>query len=180
MKNQWMKKNGCKFASDAVFNGDWNALRGLMVSKGISADCPWPTNETKKVKVTTWARKYVSTHPNGELVQHDMEVEIGYGTPLLHQVVIAEGIDNKRTYRPGLQMLLENGADINLQDRQNGYTALHYACMLCRSYLMQFLISKKADLDILSKDGRKPAEMMPRWCKTVIRRPQNKEEEDDD
>jgi ankyrin repeat protein len=180
MKTQFGKRNGCKFASDAVLRGDWVALHGLMVQGGLSADCPFPSNESVPVQLTTWARRYNSTHPNRSLIKHELEAEISFGTPLLHQVVMAEGIDNKKSFAPGIKLLLDRGADIDLQDRANGYTALHIACMLCRSNLMEFLLSKKAKRDIKSWDGQIATELMPRWCKTVIKADSSTDEADYD
>lgn len=172
MATKWGKRNGCKFASDAVMRGDWLALYGLLMQGGINADCPYPSRETTKFNIITWARRYNSTHPNRDLIKHDMKVEFTYGTPLLHQVVMTEGITNKASHRPGLKVLLDNGADINLQDKANGYTALHVACMLCRTTLIDFLISKNADRSIESHDGEIATDLMPRWCKTVVKAPE--------
>lgn len=169
MKSQWGKRNGCKFASDAVLKGDWLALHGLLLQGGLSADCPFPSNEKVKVPLVTWAKRYNSTHPDQTLIRHELEAEISYGTPLLHQVVIAEGIENKASFVPGLKLLIERGADINLQDNAQGDTALHVACSLCRTGLIDFLMQKRAKRDIRNKKGKTATEMMPRWCKTIIK-----------
>lgn len=172
MKTQWGKRNGCKFASDAVLRGDWVALYGLLIQGSANADCPFPVQAPVPLKLTTWARRYNSTHPNRDLVKHSLTAEITYGTPLLHQVVMAEGVDNQKSFRQGLDVLLKNGADINLQDKTNGYTALHVACMLCRSHLMEYLLSKKADRTKKDFKGKTATELMPKWCKTVVKAPQ--------
>lgn len=179
MKSQWGKRNGCKFASDAVLNGDWGALYGLMIQSGLSAECPYPSNQGSSLNIVTWSRRFNTTHPNRDLVRHDIKAEIHYGMPLLHQVVVAEGIENKKSFRQGLQVLLDNGADIDAQDSKYGYTALHWACMLCRSHLMQYLIEQRADRSITSYSGKTATEMMPKWCKTVIRHPSDTEEEEE-
>jgi hypothetical protein len=169
MKSQWGKRNGCKFASDAVLKGDWKALTGLMIQGGLSADCPFPSNETHTIKLVTWAQRYNSTHSDPQLIPHNLEAKVSYGTPLLHQAIIAEGIDNKRSFKHGLQFLLDRGADIDLQDDSDGNTALHIASMLCRTQLIEFLISKKAKRDVENDDGLVAIETMPKWCKHIVR-----------
>lgn len=146
------------------------ALHGLMLQGGISADCPFPSNERRApLKIVTWARRFNSNHPNRDLIKHELEADISFGTPLLHQAVIAEGITNKVSFRPGLKLLLGMGANINLQDKAHGYTALHLACMLCRTSLIDYLIENGAKRDIPANNGKNALEMMPRWCKTVVK-----------
>jgi len=146
------------------------ALHGLMLQGGVSADCPFPSNERQTpIKVVTWARRFNSTHPNRDVIKHELEAEISFGTPLLHQAVIAEGITNKQSFRPGVKLLLDMGADIDMQDKAKGYTALHLACILCRTSLIDYLLEKGARRDILAKNGKSATEMMPRWCKKVLK-----------
>lgn len=171
MATKWGKRNGCKFASDAVLKGDWLAVFGLLMQGSINANCPYPSNNGPRLNIVTWARRYNSTHPNRDLIKHELTADVTYGTPLLHQTVMSEGITNKASHKPGLKVLLDNGADINLQDKSNGYTALHVACMLCRSHLIDYLLSRKADRTILSHDGDLATDLMPRWCKTVVKAP---------
>lgn len=181
MQSKWGKRNGCKFASDAVLNGDWKALIGLMAQNGLSAHCAFPAGTLPiPLKIVTWARRYNSTHPNNQLIRHELKATISAGMPLLHQVVIAEGVLNSKSFRPGLQLLLDRGADIDAQDKEYGYTALHWACKLCRSQLMQYLIEKKANRNVKSFDGETPTELMPKWCKTVIRKATDVVEDEED
>lgn len=145
------------------------ALHGLMVQGGVAPDCPYPSNERQTLNIVTWAHRYNSTHPNRDLIKHELKAVISFGTPLLHQVVMAEGVTNRVSFRPGLKLLLDRGADINKQDQANGYTALHLACLLCRTALIDFLLERGAQRDIRASNGKTATEMMPKWCKKVIR-----------
>lgn len=177
MKSQWGKRNACKFASDAVLNGDWTALFYLITHSGASADCKYPSDQPQTLNIVTWANRYNANHPRQDLVKHDLKAEISYGTPLLHQVVMAEGVTNKKSFRPGLKVLLDAGADIDAQDLKHGYTALHVACKLCRTSLVEYLLANKADRTIEDYDGRVATDLFPRWCKMTVRYPPNEDDE---
>lgn len=169
MATKWGKRNGCKFASDAALRGDWLALHGLILQGSANADCPYPASTPVRLDIVTWAKRFNSNHPNQDLIKHDLKAEVSYGTPLLHQVVMAEGLANKQSYKPGLKLLLDNGADIDLQDKADGNTALHVACKLCRTTLIDYLLSRKANRKIENLDGEIATDLMPRWCKTVVK-----------
>lgn len=62
-----------------------------------------------------------------------------------------------------LQLLLEEGADINGQDA-SGHTALHQACILgCKERIVRYLIQKGADPQITSKAGHTVLDLARNW-----------------
>ncbi|KAJ3261416.1 Ankyrin repeat domain-containing protein 40 [Boothiomyces macroporosus] len=55
---------------------------------------------------------------------------------------------------------LENGADINNQNKMNGWTALHWACSRGQEELIKILLNRGADANLLDNKQRKPIDLM--------------------
>ena len=58
---------------------------------------------------------------------------------------------------------IERGADVNSQSSSNGYTALHWACHFGYVYIIQCLIQRGANHNIMSKTPiqKTPFELIP-------------------
>lgn len=95
-----------------------------------------------------------------------MDLEISHGIPLLQLAVISEGIENK-SQKPLINFLVKNGAQLELQD-EAGNTALHYACSLCRTNLIEVLVKKGASFKTENFTKQTPIDVMPDWCKSKI------------
>ncbi|KAJ3276169.1 Ankyrin repeat domain-containing protein 40 [Terramyces sp. JEL0728] len=60
---------------------------------------------------------------------------------------------------------LENGADINNQNKMNGWTALHWACSRGHEELVKILLNRGADANLLDTKQRKPIDLMKKETK---------------
>ena len=65
----------------------------------------------------------------------------------------ALSIAASRRYGPGVTTLINNGADLNTQDR-DGWTALHYATYADNELYVEQLLKAGIDPTIISNDGR--------------------------
>eukprot|EP00906_Rhabdomonas_costata_P028603 RCo040485 len=57
------------------------------------------------------------------------------------------------------RFLEREGMHVNTQNPQSGWTALHFAAFRDDTLLIAFLVNHKADLEVVSSDGRTPLQV---------------------
>ncbi|KAJ2259889.1 hypothetical protein GGI01_003349 [Coemansia sp. RSA 376] len=80
-----------------------------------------------------------------------------------------------REWRPIAELLILNGAFVNIPDDVHGFTPLHMACLADNAGVVKYLTDKGADPLILSTDGRlalamllPPGERIPSAARAII------------
>ncbi|XP_069700731.1 uncharacterized protein [Periplaneta americana] len=69
---------------------------------------------------------------------------------------------------PVARLLLQRGADLNLQDSSDGFTPLHAAASGGHLQIVQCLVDHAANLRIYSKSGRTPLHVAIAWKHTAV------------
>jgi ankyrin repeat protein len=81
----------------------------------------------------------------------DPDVRDNFGATALHEAIFESNLEV-------IQLLLDNGFDVNAQVPSNGYTPLHYAVWLNKPEAVKLLLSYNADKSIKDKKGFTPLE----------------------
>lgn len=88
------------------------------------------------------------------------EPDVDGNTPLI--LAVTKGL------KQVLNILLENGADLNYRNSKDGNTALHYAVMINNPEMLLTLLSRKPILSIRNKNEQTPIEISATCANTEI------------
>jgi ankyrin repeat protein len=81
----------------------------------------------------------------------DPDIRDNFGATAVHEAIFESNLEV-------IQLLLDNGFDVNAQIPSNGYTPLHYAVWLNKPESVKLLLSYSADKSIKDKKGFTPLE----------------------
>ena len=84
-------------------------------------------------------------------IQYGVDMNYSSFTIPLLNVAFYRQFENKTEAWDMIKILVENGSDVNFQDKIDKYTALHWAAIVGSMDIIQYLVSKGAKISPLSK-----------------------------